>query len=235
MNLSKQVANQKIRLCFTTSSSLASIYTASVFSQSTLRRRGRWTRNTGTWARPHRSPWPIYIYIPKDYPSWQITPQSLFPRVPSHALPRLRQVTTILGVKSLELASIVTTHLVQAKDGKNVDVFFLPGNFGNPYVLKVKTRKNPWFPVHFPYTNPLIVDTVIVLTIKMTVPWSMFKSSRYQPCSSNKAIEPPRNGGFNRKIIYRSGCLSPLMNVHRNESGFNGWAVHPMGQQHRAS
>ena len=113
--------------------------------------------------------------------------------------------------------------------------FFLPGNFGNPYVLKVKTRKNPWFPVHFPYTNPLIVDTVIVLTIKMTVPWSMFKSSRYQPCSSNKAIEPPRNGGFNRKIIYRSGCLSPLMNVHRNESGFNGWAVHPMGQQHRAS
>ena len=47
--------------------------------------------------------------------------------------------------------------------------FFLPGNFGNPYVLKVKTRKNPWFPVHFPYTNPLIVDTVIVLTIKMTV------------------------------------------------------------------
>lgn len=91
--------------------------------------------------------------------------------MPSHALPRLRQVTTILGVKSLELASIVTTHLVQAKDGKNVDVFFfLPGNFGNPYVLKVKTRKNPWFPVHFPYTNPLIVDTVIVLTIKMTVP-----------------------------------------------------------------
>jgi hypothetical protein len=40
------------------------------------------------------------------------------------ALPRLRQVTTMLGVKSLELASIVTTHLVQAKDGKNVDVFF---------------------------------------------------------------------------------------------------------------
>ena len=63
MNLSKQVANQKIRLCFTTISSLASIYTASVFSQSTLRRRGRWTRNTGTWAHPHRSPWPISIYI----------------------------------------------------------------------------------------------------------------------------------------------------------------------------
>jgi len=131
MNLSKQVANQKIRLCFTTISSLASIYTASVFSQSTLRRRGRWTRNTGTWAHPHRSPWPIYIYIPKRLSKLtDHTPESFStcakpcPQNVPKALPRLRQVTTMLGVKSLELASIVTTHLVQAKDGKNVDVFF---------------------------------------------------------------------------------------------------------------